>query len=67
MEFPRELWEGQNMEPVTHKYANIDVHPFGENDFDRCVQSFQEGGVKAFTEHLSPHILAVMLATICYI
>lgn len=28
MELPRELWEGQNMKTVTHKYVNGDVDLF---------------------------------------
>lgn len=35
MELPRELWEGQNMEVVTHKCVNIDD--------DWYVQSFYGG------------------------
>lgn len=58
MEFPRELWEGQNVKTVAHKYVNIDVDPFGEKTTSIAMSSLSKGRgggvIKAFTEHLSP-------------
>lgn len=43
MEFPRELWEGQNMKTVAHKYVNIDVDPFGEKRLRLLCPVFPRG------------------------
>lgn len=54
------------MKTLTHSSVIVDMDLLEENGSDRSVQSFC-GGIKLFTKHLSPHILAVMLASVCLV